>query len=107
MLFQVGFIKDEEKYLADLPKRIQGLALDSILNNINEPLWTLWCNIQTMLPQEGSVEYYIEVLHMLAYMSYRIELYSVDHMLKDSLSIRKILWEMKDYIFLDLNYFRR
>lgn len=107
MLFQVGFIENHEKYLADLPKRIQGLALDSTLNSINEPLWILWSNIQLTLPDSKSDEYYTEVLHMLAYMAYKIELYSVNNMLTDSPSVRKILWEMKDYIFLDLNFFRR
>lgn len=107
MIFQVGFIENKEKYLADLPKRIQGLALDSTLNSINEPLWILWCNIQLTLPAIKDEEYYTEVLHMLAFMAYKIELYSVNNMLTDSPSIRKILWEMKRYIFLDLNFFRR
>lgn len=107
MLFSVGYLKDSDKYLADLPKRIQGLSNDSSFFNSKDPLWILWRNMLTILPVEKTEEYYIEVLHILAYMAFKIEEYSVNNMLKDSPTVHKILYEMKSYIFLDLNYFKR
>ena len=43
-----------------------------------------------LIGSEGD-EYCTEVLHILAYMAYKIESHDVDNMLTDSPSIRKIL----------------
>lgn len=107
MIFKLDELENKDKYLADLPKRISGLS-ENVLNiDTKDLLWIQWSNLKVMLPLKVTVEYYVESLNILAYMSFLIEEYSVKNMLKDSDIVKRILFEMKDYIFSDLNYFRR
>lgn len=108
MLF-LGKIKDAEKVLADLRKRLS-LADFLAVPNKKHLLWIQWSNAKMFIEASpfGSEEYYIETLIYVSYIAQKIEDYSQTNMLSEDETVKCILSEMQNYVnWLDLGYFKR
>ena len=108
MLFILGTVSPS--YISPLNRRCLSSARSLVEHTYAssspaaQELWRQWCNVQLMLPQPGSQEYYTEVINMLAFIGREVDAFTKSNLLSESPLVRHILHEVKAYMFFDPSF---
>lgn len=105
MIFQ-GKLPNAEVVLYSLEKRLR-LRDSSAIPDEKSLLWVQWKNAKLIIDSSTLSDKYSESLIYTAYIADKIEEFSKNNLLNESPTVKKILSELYEYIFLDLNYFKQ
>lgn len=89
-----------EKYLRILDKRIRSFAKESesTVGFSKHPVWIVWSNYKQMINENDL----FDMLLILSEVSYRIDGYLKFNLIEDDNVIHHVLFEMNQYLFLDV-----